>query len=278
MDSNGTWNSNGAGDLKFIPRQGADGIANIMFSGLEINENLILTLVTPKGETYGFTVLNEKNGGASVNTVDYNDLINKPDLNVYQLKEEGKDLSQNDYTDDDKQLVHSALQEETDPTVPSWAKQPNKPSYTPQEVGALPADTPLFSGDYNDLENKPVIPDTSNFVKESDLALVAFSGSYNDLTDTPSSQQVQSDWNQSDSAAIDFIKNKPTNVSAFNNDAGYLTQHQDITGKEDKTNKVTSWQATPDNTHYPSEKLVKDSIDGVKVFIAEYGVTTRAES
>lgn len=26
-------------------------------------------------------------------------------------------------------------------------------------------------------------------------------------------------------------------------------------------NKVTSFQATPDNTHYPSEKLVKDSLD-----------------
>ena len=30
---------------------------------------------------------------------------------------------------------------ETDPTVPAWAKQPNKPTYTAQEVGALPADT-----------------------------------------------------------------------------------------------------------------------------------------
>ena len=28
--------------------------------------------------------------------------------------------------------------EETDPTVPAWAKQPNKPSYTADEVGALP--------------------------------------------------------------------------------------------------------------------------------------------
>lgn len=31
--------------------------------------------------------------------------------------------------------------EETDPTVPEWAKQPEKPSYTAEEVGALPADT-----------------------------------------------------------------------------------------------------------------------------------------
>lgn len=30
---------------------------------------------------------------------------------------------------------------------------------------------------------------------------------------------------------------------------------------EQTTNKVTSWQNNPDNTHYPSEKLVKDSID-----------------
>ena len=29
---------------------------------------------------------------------------------------------------------------------------------------------------------------------------------------------------------------------------------------ENKSNKVSSWQTTPDNTHYPSEKLVKDSL------------------
>ena len=34
--------------------------------------------------------------------------------------------------------------------------------------------------------------------------------------------------------------------------------------KEDKSNKVTAWQSTPDNTHYPSEKLVKDTIDAIE--------------
>lgn len=34
---------------------------------------------------------------------------------------------------------------ETDPTVPSWAKQPNKPSYTASEVGALPSSTVIPS-------------------------------------------------------------------------------------------------------------------------------------
>lgn len=53
--------------------------------------------------------------------------------------------------------------------------------------------------------------------------------------------QEQADWNQNDSTAVDFIKNKPTipvvptNVSAFVNDAGYLTQHQSLANYYTKT-------------------------------------------
>ena len=36
-----------------------------------------------------------------------------------------------------------AIAQETDPTVPSWAKQPNKPTYTASEVGALPSTTTI---------------------------------------------------------------------------------------------------------------------------------------
>lgn len=39
---------------------------------------------------------------------------------------------------------------------------------------------------------------------------------------------IQSDWSQTNNGADDYIKNKPTNVSAFVNDAGYLTQHQSL--------------------------------------------------
>lgn len=35
--------------------------------------------------------------------------------------------------------------------------------------------------------------------------------------------QIQSDWNQTNNALADYIKNKPTNVSVFTNDAGYIT-------------------------------------------------------
>ena len=42
--------------------------------------------------------------------------------------------------------------EETDPTVPNWAKQPNKPTYTSDEVGALP-DTTKIPSKTSDLQN-----------------------------------------------------------------------------------------------------------------------------
>lgn len=42
---------------------------------------------------------------------------------------------------DAKQPAGSYLTQESDPTVPAWAKQPEKPSYTADEVGALSAAT-----------------------------------------------------------------------------------------------------------------------------------------
>jgi hypothetical protein len=43
-----------------------------------------------------------------------------------------------------------------------------------------------------------------------ELATVAFSGDYNDLINRPAFLQVQADWNQTDDSQPDYIKNKPT--------------------------------------------------------------------
>ena len=40
----------------------------------------------------------------------------------------------------------TALQTETDPTVPSWAKASTKPTYTASEVGAIPAPSSPATG------------------------------------------------------------------------------------------------------------------------------------
>ena len=119
---------------------------------------------------------------------------------------------------------------------------------TAEDVSTLVDESDLaqvaFSGDYNDLENKPTIPevptnvsafvndasyltpndvstfitedeasvfltadDVSTFVKEDDLATVATTGNYDDLENKPTIPEV------------------PTNVSAFTNDAGYLVSN-----------------------------------------------------
>lgn len=62
---------------------------------------------------------------------------------------------------------------------------------------------------------------------KNDVATVATSGSYNDLTNKPT------------------IPTVPSNVSAFTNDAGYLTQHQSLAGYA-KTDTANTWTAEQD--------------------------------
>ena len=106
-------------------------------------------------------------------------------------------------------LGATALQAETDPTVPAWAKAATKPSYTAAEVGALPSDTyiPIKVSDLaNDAGYLTQHQDISGKANTADLAKVATSGSYTDLANKPS------------------IPTVPTKVSAFTNDADYANE------------------------------------------------------
>lgn len=101
-------------------------------------------------------------------------------------KVSGKGLSTNDFTNMYKNKVDSALQSytETDPTVPAWAKEENKPSYTAEEVGALPNTTkiPTALSALSEDSTHRVVTDAE---KETWNSKSNFSGSYNDLTDKP---------------------------------------------------------------------------------------------
>ena len=55
---------------------------------------------------------------------------------------------------EDKQPTGNYLTSEQDPTVPKWAKQPQKPAYTAQEVGALP-DTIHIPSTADDVNAEP---------------------------------------------------------------------------------------------------------------------------
>lgn len=138
---------------------------------------------------------------------DYDDLENTPTIPTVNnatltIQKEGSSIgtfTANSATNTTVNVV------ETDPTVPSWAKQPTKPTYS-----------------YSEITNKPTIPTktsdltndgsdgTSTYVEDNDLATVATSGSYNDLSDKPTipAAQVNSDWNAASGVAQ--ILNKPS--------------------------------------------------------------------
>ena len=133
---------------------------------------------------------------------------------AYQIPSTG--IPKSDLSNDVQSSLNkadSALQEETDPTVPEWAKNPTKPSYNAQEVGALPANTPLFSGDYNDLENKPTIPSKTSDLNNDSKFVSTNSQIFTDAEKEQARQNIGA-------AGTGDVPTLPENVSYFSNDSG----------------------------------------------------------
>lgn len=81
---------------------------------------------------FGETVRLDLGNTIPVPVRDYLLMVNKPQINGHELT--GNLVIRVGDLENDA----GYLQTETDPTVPAWAKQPIKPSYTAEEVGAMP--------------------------------------------------------------------------------------------------------------------------------------------
>ena len=92
--------------------------------------------------------------------------------------------------------------------------------------------------DYNELENKPIIPTVPTNVS-------AFTNDAGYLISVPAEYVTETE-----------LESK-----------GYLTEHQSISGKEDNSNKVTSLSASSTDTQYPSAKCVYDAIGDVETIL-----------
>lgn len=164
--------------------------------------------------------------GGGGGTSDYSALNNKPQINGVTLtgnKTTG-DLNIN-YNDlQDKPSIPSAqIQsdwDQVDNTKPDFVK--NKPSI-PANLSDLRDDASHrtvtdtekatwngksdFSGNYNDLDNKPIIPNAQVQADwdQTDTDAVDY------IKNKPNipAAQIQSDWDQSDDTKADYIKNKP---------------------------------------------------------------------
>jgi len=131
---------------------------------------------------------------------DYNDLTNKPTFTESQILT----------------ISHDTIYL----TGGSFVKLPTAEGFSGSWNDLTDKPT-LFSGDYNDLTNKPTFTESQILTISHDTIYLTggsfvklptaegFSGSWNDLTDKPN------------------IPTVPTDISAFNNDAGYLTSFQE---------------------------------------------------
>ena len=154
----------------------------------------------------------------------YSDLSNKPTI----------PSKTSDLTNDS-----GFLTTETDPTVPSWAKQSSKPFYKADEiyttvtldnshtVATDKQDTLVSGTNIKTINNTSLLGSGNINVVASETdpvfsASAAANITSSDITNWNAAEaNVQSDWNQTTTTADDYIKNKPTiptNTSDLTND------------------------------------------------------------
>ena len=215
---------------------------------------------------------------------DYNDLINKPVIPTVPS-------NVSVFTNDANYVTTSQLNAANYITAAQVPTQVNADWNATTGAAQILNKPTLFSGNYSDLTNKPTLFDGNynSLSNRPNLAAVATSGNYNDLINKPaiptvptyvsaftndadyvtSSQlnaanyitsaqvpaQVNADWNATTGAAkilnkptlfsgnYNDLTNKPTiptipaNVSAFTNDAGYLTSYTETDPQFNAWNK-----------------------------------------
>ena len=117
-----------------------------------------------------------------------------------------------------------------------------------------------FNGNYNNLSNKPTIPSASSTTPSADTN----NGSYGSGTDYARA-------NHTHPKSSLYAESTHTHNQ-------YLTSHQDISGKEDTSNKVTSLSASSTDTEYPSAKAVYNTITNSGGYVEDcYFDTTTKE-
>lgn len=164
----------------------------------------------------------------------YNDLTNKPSIPAAQIQ---SDWNQSDNTSLDyiknKPTIPAAQVNanwnETNQSSKAFIL--NKPTIPAAQVQSNWNESDTNSKAY--IQNKPDLSTKQDTlvsgvnIKTINNESLLGSGNIT-ISGGGGGTQVQSDWNETDSSSMAYIQNKPTNVSAFTNDAGYLTQHQSL--------------------------------------------------
>lgn len=122
--------------------------------------------------------------------------------------------------------------EETDPTVPAWAKEEEKPTYTAEEVGALPSTT-VIPSKLSELTADDEHETVTKGEKQAWNAKSDFSGEYRDLRGKPelaewALQSEKPTYTASEVGALPDTTEIPKNLSDLQDDA----EHRTVTDTE----------------------------------------------
>ena len=191
---------------------------------------------------------------------DYNDLTNKPTIPTVPT-------NVSTFTNDAGYVTTSQLNAANYITAAQVPTQVNADWNATTGAAQILNKPTLFSGNYSDLTNKPTLFDGNynSLSNRPNLAPVATSGNYNDLINKPT------------------IPTVPTYVSAFTNDAGYLTNFTESDPQfsawdkdyNDLTNKPTLFSGNyNDLTNKPMIPTVPTN---VSAFTNDAGYLTSAD-
>lgn len=132
----------------------------------------------------------------------------------------------------------------------------------------LPLESVVVGGSYNALTKKVELTLQNGTTIEFSVADLIY-GLQSEITaQNPLSSDLVDDTNNThkfvsanEKAQITTNQNDIAGIKNGENLDSFADVEAEFETKEDKTNKVSAFQNTPDNTHYPTEKLVKDSLN-----------------
>ena len=198
-------------------------------------------------------------GGGTADSVDWSKIQNKPNFANVATSGDYNDLSNK-------------------PTIPSVEGLASE-AYVNEKVAAIVI--PEVPTKVSELENdKGYLTEHQSlegYAKTADLAQVAKTGSYNDLIDKPtipSTTGLATETYVDDKIAEIDIPTVPTKVSAFTNDAGYLTEHQSLIEYAKKTDIPAPYTLPTAST----STLGGVKVDGNTITIADGVISSKGGS
>lgn len=165
---------------------------------------------------------------------------------------------------------------ETDPTVPSWAKAPTKPTYTASEVGALPDTTVIpsatsqLTNDSGFITSADVPTKTSDLTNDSGFITGSQVPSHETDPTVPSWAKASSkpSYTASEVGALPDTTVIPSATSQLTNDSGYITSSAIPTNVSAYSNDVPYAVANSDGASLSTMAIPYGSVDSTSTSTA----------